>query len=349
MDPEQIYQEVLSEEQAKGSSSAISEGRAKAARQRAIHGSPHPKEPRWWPGAQPQFEGGGNGAAPAAAAEPEAAEEAAPEPEAPAAEAPAAEAPAAEAPAAEAPAATPPDIGDEAQAERPEAPAPAPAAGTEAAQQAAPEPVAAPAAAAVAAPQRPTGVTHGTDTGNRLRPEDAVGTDAQFDAQKALAERRRLIDELVATGVPAATAEQTGQPKAPLLLLAYILIPLLAIFLLQQSSDGEADAGGGGSPGATAAPDGGPTTAVVAEGTKFDVETITLAAGEPASIDFENKDALQHNIAIYEDESASAEIFKGEIIEGGDSTTYEFEAPQPGEYYFRCDVHPDMNGTVVSE
>ncbi|MDQ3951628.1 MAG: hypothetical protein M3279_01495, partial [Actinomycetota bacterium] len=74
MDPEQIYQEVLSEEQAKGSSSAIAEGRAKAARQRAVHGSPHPKEPRWWPGSQPQFEGG-DGAAPAPA------EEAAPEPE----------------------------------------------------------------------------------------------------------------------------------------------------------------------------------------------------------------------------------------------------------------------------
>ncbi|HEV2755258.1 MAG TPA: cupredoxin domain-containing protein [Actinomycetota bacterium] len=335
MDPEQIYQEVLSEEQAKGSPSAVAEARAKAARQRAVHGSPHPKEPRWWPGSQPQFEGGGDGAAPAAEAEPE--EEAAPEPE----------------PVAEEPAAAPPDVGDEAQSERPDAPAPAPAASTEAAQQAAPEPAAAPAAAAVAAPAaaaapaRPAGVTHGTDSGNRLRPEDSVGTDAQFDAQKAMADRRRLIDELIATGVPAATAEQAGQPKAPLLLLAYILIPLLAIFLVSQATDDEAEAGGE-APVASAAPEG-PTTAVAAEGNAFDTETITLAAGEPASIDFENHDPVQHNIAIYEDESAAAEIFKGDIIEGGDSTTYEFDAPPKGEYFFRCDVHPDMNGTAVSE
>jgi plastocyanin len=338
VDPEQIYQEVLSEEQGKGSPSAVAEARAKAARQRARHGSPHPKEPRWWPGSQPQFEGGGDGAAPAAAEEP-VEEEAAPEP------------------VAEEPAATPPDIGDASQSERPDAPAPAPAAGTETT---APEPVAAPAAAAVAtapapaepaAQARPAGVTHGTDSGNRLRPEDSVGTDAQFDAQKAMAERRRLIDELVATGVPAATAQGAGRPKAPMLLLAYVLIPLLAILYLAASDGDEAAAEGGGEGTATEAPEGGggPTTAISAEGLEFDTETITLVAGEAASIEFENLDTAPHNVAIYEDESASGEIFQGEQISGPDSITYEFDAPEAGEYYFQCDVHPDMNGNVVSE
>lgn len=338
VDPEQIYQEVLSEEQGKGSPSAVAEGRAKAARQRATHGSPHPKEPRWWPGSQPQFEGG-DGAAPAPAeAEPE------PEPE------PVAEEPAAEEPAAEEPAATPPDIGDAAQSERPDAPAPAPAAGTETTAPG-PQPAAAPAAAAAVAtapePGRPAGVTHGTDSGNRLRPEDAVGTDAQFDAQKALAERRRLIDELVATGVPAATAQNAGRPKAPLLLLAYVLIPLLAIGLLAVSDDDEAGAEPGGET-AHEAP-AGPTEAVTAEGLQFDTDTITLVAGETAEIEFENLDSAPHNIAIYEDDSAANPIFEGEQISGPDAINYEIEAPEPGEYYFQCDVHPDMNGTVVSE
>jgi plastocyanin len=328
VDPEQIYQEVLSEEQGKGSPSAVAEARAKAARQRARHGSPHPKEPRWWPGSQPQFEGG-DGGAPAPAAEEPAAE---PDPE----------------PVAEEPAATPPDIGDASQSERPDASAPAPAAGTETTAPAAAAPAAAavataPAAAAPAQQARPPGVTHGTDSGNRLRPEDSVGTDAQFDAQKAMADRRRIIDELVATGVPAATAQDAGRPTAPLLLLAYILIPLLAIGYLASSDGGEAAA----EPQAPVE-DSGPTTSVTAEGLQFDTETITLAAAKPASIEFENLDSAAHNLAIYE-EQGGKDIFKGEQIAGPDSTTYEFDAPEAGEYYFQCDVHPDMNGNVVSE
>ncbi|HYP22256.1 MAG TPA: cupredoxin domain-containing protein [Actinomycetota bacterium] len=336
MDPEQIYQEVLSEEQGKGSPSAVAEARAKAARQRARHGSPHPKEPRWWPGSQPQFEGGGDGAAPAPEAEAE--------PEPVAEEAPAEE-----------PAATPPDIGDASQSERPDAPAPAPAAGTETTAPA-PQPAAAPAAAAAvatapaaakpAAQARPAGVTHGTDSGNRLRPEDSVGTDAQFDAQKAMADRRRLIDELVSTGVPAATAANAGRPKAPMLLLAYVLIPLIAIGLLAASDSGEAEAEPGGE--APAEQPAGPTERVVAESLQFDTETITLVANEPNEIEFENADSAPHNIAIYQDEGAGEAIFEGEQISAS-TVTYEIEGPEPGEYYFQCDVHPDMNGTAVSE
>ncbi|MDQ3646423.1 MAG: hypothetical protein M3345_05740, partial [Actinomycetota bacterium] len=73
-DPEQIYTEVLAAEQKKGSVAPVAEGRAKAARARAEHGSPHPTEPKWWPGAQPAFEGG-NGAAPAEAPAEQPAEE----------------------------------------------------------------------------------------------------------------------------------------------------------------------------------------------------------------------------------------------------------------------------------
>src|SRR5918995_2594877 len=128
LDPEQAYQEVLQEEQAKGVSPAVAEGRAKAARVRAEKGSPHPKEAKWWPGAQPHLEGDGaageEAEAPAeeAPAEEPAAETPADQPAAEApAEQPAAEAPA-EQPAAEAPAEQP---AAEAPAEQPAAEAPA--------------------------------------------------------------------------------------------------------------------------------------------------------------------------------------------------------------------------------
>ena len=333
MDPEQIYQEVLQEEQQKGSAAPVAEGRAKSARQRAISGSPHPKEAKWWPGAQPHFEGG-DGAAAAPAEEPAA--EAAPEPE-PQPEpepAPAAEAPAPVAPAPEAPAAAP----------APAAPAPAaPAA-------------AAPAPAEPAASQT-VGVTHGTATGTRLRPEDAVASEAQFDGERAMRERRKVIDELVSTGVPAVAAQRTASGSSPFLLLLYILIPAIAIFFLVSQEDElapaaeptgqEAPAGGEGGEGGGEAPAGDLT--VVASGTAFDTDTLTLAAEGESSIHFVNEDTVPHNIAIYEDDSASAEIFVGELITD-DETDYAVPGPgQPGEAYFQCDVHPTMSGSVTFE
>jgi plastocyanin len=351
LDPEQVYAEVLQEEQQKGSSPPVAEGRAKAARARAEHGSPHPKEPKWWPGAQPHLEGG-DGAAPAEV------EEAAPEVvDEPAAEAPAeppVEAPA-EQPAAAAtaqPAAV--GVAQEArpadQAERPDvSPAPAtqqPAASTSAA--------AAPAAVAEAPPPQaePTiGVRHGMPTGNRLRPEDAVSTEAQFDGQRAMEQRRKLIDELVSTGVPAVTAAQTGRERSPWLSVLYLIVPLIAvIFLVANYGDEEsapapppAENGGGGGGGE------GEVT-VVAENVQFDTDTIELQAQQEASIRFVNEDSVQHNIAIYETpedaESQSNAIFTGDVITASE-TTYTFDAPPVGEYVFHCDIHPAMSGEVL--
>lgn len=326
MDPEQIYQEVLQEEQGKGSVTAVAEGRAKAARQRANHGSPHPKEAKWWPGSQPRWEGGE--AAPAA--EPEAAEEVAEEPvEETPAEAPAAEAPA---PAAETPAA--------------EAPAPAEPAPVAPAAEAAPQPVAAATAA-------PTGVTHGTPSGNRLRPEDGVATQAQFDAQQAHYERRKLIDELVNSGVPAVAAQGSGRPAAPFLAILYILIPILAIFVLLANDDGGGEAAEHGGEPAAEAPAEGDGLTVSAANIVFDTDTITVTAGEEAVIDFVNEDSVEHNISVYPDQEAGVAkadaLFTGEIIQGGQETTYNVPAQEAGEYFFQCDVHPNMNGAYVAE
>jgi plastocyanin len=360
LDPEQMYQEVLQEEQGKGVSPAVAEGRAKAARVRAEHGSPHPKEARWWPGSQPQFEGG-DGAAPAEVeAEPVAEEAEAPAPaEEPAAEAtveqpaeqPAAEQPAAEQPAAEQPAA-------QAPAEEAAAPAPAPVA------QPAPAPAERPAAAAVATVEATAAPTHtatvgvqpGVPAGNRLRPEDAVSTEAQFDGQRAMEQRRKLIDELVATGVPAVTAAETGRERSPWISILFLVVPILAVLLIVSNSEnlgGESAASGGGESASNGGGGAPPEDTIVAEQTAFNTDTINLKADEPASITFDNKDPFDHNIAIYENQSdADAQenaIFQGDHISAS-TTTYEFDPPPKGEYLFQCDLHPTtMKGTVVVE
>ena len=66
-------------------------------------------------------------------------------------------------------------------------------------------------------------------------------------------------------------------------------------------------------------------------------------------INFENKDNVAHNFALYTNASATLAIFKGEVITGPGSITYRFLAPvYPGTYFFRCDVHPTtMTGAFI--
>ena len=368
-DPEQIYQEVLQEEQGKGVSGPVAEGRAKAARARAEAGSPHPKEPKWWAGAQPHLEGGDaeagadkGGDAEAGADE---AAEAEPEPAAAPAEQPAAEAPAEEQPAEEAPEQPAAEAAPApaAQADAEQAPAaPAPAATDQEAGRGATTTAPAPAAGAVAPPaavatepehRQVTGVTHGTPTGNRLRPEDGVASEAQFEGQRAMYERRKLIDELVATGVPAATAATTGRQRAPWLAILYLIIPLLVVgFIVTNSEDGETAAdpapqetsSGGGGGG------GGGTVALLAQGLAFDTETIEVTAGEPTPAEMTNEDTAVHNIVIFDnpDEASGEELFTSLDVDAGSSESFEIDPLDEGEYFFHCAYHPQMEGTVTS-
>jgi len=104
--------------------------------------------------------------------------------------------------------------------------------------------------------------------------------------------------------------------------------------------------GGASAASASAPPEA--DLAVESVGMAFDTDTITLAAGEPTTLFYRNLDGAPHNVAIYADESASEELFIGETITDA-AVTYEIPALEPGTYFFRCDVHPDMKGTVVVE
>jgi plastocyanin len=90
------------------------------------------------------------------------------------------------------------------------------------------------------------------------------------------------------------------------------------------------------------------TINLVAQGIAFDQSTLTVPAGAKVIMNFNNKDSMAHNFALYTDSNAGTAIFKGEVITNS-STTYNFTAPStPGTYFFRCDIHPtQMTGKFI--
>jgi len=80
---------------------------------------------------------------------------------------------------------------------------------------------------------------------------------------------------------------------------------------------------------------------IVAQGIAFDTGCIEVLAGRPFTIAFDNRDATQHNVALYTDSSATTSLAPpGELITGPSTNDYRIPAQEPGTYFFRCDVHP---------
>ena len=86
------------------------------------------------------------------------------------------------------------------------------------------------------------------------------------------------------------------------------------------------------------------TVNLVAKNIAFDKSQITVPAGSHVTIHFDNQDTgIPHNFALYTDSHATTRIFVGDFVTGPKMVTYTFTAPStPGNYFFRCDVHPEM-------
>ena len=116
--------------------------------------------------------------------------------------------------------------------------------------------------------------------------------------------------------------------------------PLLAV------PSPEAPPGGGTAP-AECQPEGDVLT-IAAQGLVFDKDCLAVEAGQPFTIEFDNQEAVPHNVAILTEEGGD-QLFSGEVVTGPTTTTYE---PDPieeaGDLFFQCDIHPStMAGTFV--
>ncbi len=106
-----------------------------------------------------------------------------------------------------------------------------------------------------------------------------------------------------------------------------------------------ASPGTSSAPGASEAPSG---TVVKESALNIAFENGSLSAPADAAfqIEFENKDAgIPHNIAIKD--PSGTEVFKGDIVTGPTTVTYDVPALPAGTYTFICTVHPNMTGTLT--
>ena len=100
----------------------------------------------------------------------------------------------------------------------------------------------------------------------------------------------------------------------------------------------------------TPASSGGTSSAavIVARDLAFAAPEITVPAGKAFELTFDNQDGAPHNVAIYTDSSASTKVSVGEIFSGPGQRTQSVPALAAGTYFFRCDVHQNMTGTIVA-
>jgi plastocyanin len=95
---------------------------------------------------------------------------------------------------------------------------------------------------------------------------------------------------------------------------------------------------------APAAAGSGEAITVVAKDIAFSPTAITAPAGKAFTLILDNQESAPHNIAI--SDASGAVVFKGEIVTQK-QVSYSVNALAAGSYPFKCEVHPNMTGTLT--
>lgn len=159
-------------------------------------------------------------------------------------------------------------------------------------------------------------------------------------------QRVRFISRAMAEGSKAVTPEQfdsvlrSRRPWTVTWIGIAGLVFILYLMILKPTF--------GIAPGAAPEPSGSaPVVRLAAANSRFTETTLSAPAGT-FLLRFENREAVPHNVAIYEDASASRSLFVGKTFPGPATQSYSVPALEAGTYFFRCDLHVStMSGTLV--
>jgi nitrite reductase (NO-forming) len=90
---------------------------------------------------------------------------------------------------------------------------------------------------------------------------------------------------------------------------------------------------------------------------RYDPESATVAAGAPVTVTFHNEGVLEHNWLLTSSETDPAAATEADAIAGatsgvqpaGESATFSFTAPPPGQYQVICTVPGHAIGGMVAD
>ncbi|MBI2776972.1 MAG: cupredoxin domain-containing protein [Chloroflexi bacterium] len=109
---------------------------------------------------------------------------------------------------------------------------------------------------------------------------------------------------------------------------------------------------GGGTPSGPAPTEEAPATAftITAKDIAYDRRSMVVPADTPFTVTFDNADTpgISHDVDIRKADKTTV-VQDEPVINGGDSTTYNFDGLPAGTYVFICSIHPvaNMTGTLT--